>query len=200
MEGTALMSLLHTVARQASGAQITALATPGARIFIPRGATSVRQFYGLFPSDDRIDRIRVDGRQLKAYLEHAGRFFNYCHNPELFSKVIGPEDYDTLEGCDYTFDLSKPVGMRVTELEFQGRPVKDDQTFTLGLPAARVAGAGGYMEAMGWSGQPEFESQAPFRNALLDYVLSRPNLAPAAGDSLHILPALDRERVLAQQP
>ena len=200
MEDTALMHLLHTAARLASGAQVTALATPGARVFIPRGATSVRQFYGLFPEDDRIARIRVTGRQLRAYLEHAGRFFNFSHNPELFSKAVAPEDYDTLDGCAYTLDLSRPVGQRVTELKFQGQPVKDDQSLTLGLPSSRLAGAGGYLEAMGWTGQPEFESRAPFRNYLLEYVLSRPTVASVAGDSWHIVPALDRERVLAQQP
>jgi 2',3'-cyclic-nucleotide 2'-phosphodiesterase/3'-nucleotidase len=200
MEDTALMHLLHTAARHASGAQVTALASPGARVFIPRGATSVRQFYGLFPEDDRIDRIRVTGRQLRAYLEHAARFFNFSHNPELFSKAVAPEDYDTLDGCAYTLDLSRPVGQRVTELKFQGQPVKDDQSLTLGLPSSRLAGAGGYLEAMGWTGQPEFESRAPFRNYLLEYVLSRPTVASVAGDGWHIVPALDRERVLAQQP
>ena len=200
MEDTALMHLLHTVARQASGAQITALPTPGARIFIPRGATSVRQFYALFPDDDRIGRIRITGRQLKAYLEHDARFFNYSHNPDLFAKNADPGDFDTLDGCAYTLDLSRPPGMRVVELKVQGQPVKDDQTFSLGLPSSRINGAGGFLEAMGWTGRPEFPSPEPFRNQLLEYVLSRPSLAPTAGDNWHIIPALDRERVLAQQP
>jgi 2',3'-cyclic-nucleotide 2'-phosphodiesterase/3'-nucleotidase len=200
MEDTALMHLLHTVARHASGAQITALPTPGARIFIAKGVTSVRQFYALAPSDSRIARIRVTGRQLRAYLEQAARFYNFSHNPELFAKGVEPEDFDTLDGCVYTLDISRPPGTRVVELKVQGQPVKDDQTFTLGLPASRLAGAGGYLEAMGWTGQTEFLSQAPFRNLLLEYVLSRPSLAPAAGDNWHIVPALDRERVLAQQP
>ena len=200
MEDTALMHLLHTVARQASGAQITALPTPGARIFIPRGATSVRQFYALFPSEDRIGRIRVTGRQLRAYLEHDARFYNFSHNPELFAKNADPGDFDTLDGCVYTLDLSRPAGLRVVELKVQGQPVKEDQSYTLGLPSSRLRGAGGYLEAMGWTGQPEFLSPAPFRNQILEYVLSRPSLAPAAADNWHIIPALDRERVLAQQP
>jgi len=200
MEDTALMRLLHTVARQASGAQITALPTPGARIFIPRGPTSVRQFYALYPEENRIARIRITGRQLRAYLEHAARFFNYSHNPELFSKTFDSGDFDTLDGCTYVLDISRAVGQRVTELKVQGQPVKEDQTFTLGLPANRLAGAGGYLEAMGWAGRPEFLSEAPFRNLLLGYVLSRPSLTLAAGDNWRILPALDRERVLAQQP
>jgi 2',3'-cyclic-nucleotide 2'-phosphodiesterase/3'-nucleotidase len=200
MEDTALMHLLHTVARQASGAQITALATPGSRIFIPKGATSVRQFYALCPEDDRIGRIRVTGRQLKAYLEHAARFYNFSHNPELFARGTDPGDFDTLDGCSYALDISRPVGTRVVDLKVQGQPVKDEQSFTLGLLSGRLAGSGGYLEAMGWSGRPEFPSPAPFRNLLLEYVLSRPALTPASEDNWHIVPALDRERVLAQQP
>lgn len=199
MEDTALMHLLHAVARQASGAQISALPSPGTRIFIPRGATSVRQFYALSPGEDRLARIRVTGRQLRAYLEHAARFYNYSHNPELFSRNFDPGEFDTLDGCAYTLDISRPAGMRVVELKFQGQPVKDEQAFTLALLAKRLA-PGGPAESAGWTGKPEFVSPAPFRNFLLEYVLSRPSLAPAAGDNWRITPALDRERVLAQQP
>jgi len=53
---------------------------------------------------------------------------------------------------------------------------------------------------MGWTGRADFPSHEPFRNLLLEYVLSRPALTPATDDNWRILPALDRERVLAQQP
>jgi len=200
MEDTALMHLLHTVAHQASGAQVTALPPPGARIFIPRGLTSVRQFYALCPNDHRIARIQVTGRQLRAYLEQAARFYSFSHHPDLFNRAVDPQNFDTLDGCTYTLDISRPVGMRVVNLMVNGQQVKDEQAFTLGLLSSRLAGEGGYLEAMGWNGKAEFVSPVPFRNLLLDYVLSRPSLAPAAGDNWRIIPALDRERVLAQQP
>ena len=200
MEDTPLMHLLHTVARQASGAQITALATPGSRIFIPKGITSVRQFYALYPTENRIARIRVTGRQLRAYLEQTARFYNFSHNPDLYNKTFDPADFDTLDGCSYALDISRPPGARVVDLEVQDHPVKDEQVFTLGLGSDRLSGAGGYLEAMGWTGEPEFISPVPFRNLLLEYVLSRSTLAPVASDNWHIIPALDRERVLAQQP
>ena len=199
MEDTPLMNLLHAVARQASGAQLTALAPPGAHLFIPRGPTSVRQFYALQPDEAAMVRIRVTGRQLRAYLEHASRFYDFSHNPELFNKAVDPRDFDTLGGCSYVLDISRPVGQRVVSLQVEDRPVKDDQVYTLGLPSTRLA-RGGYLEAMGWSGQPEFTSPVPLRNQLLEYVLARPTLAPAGTDHWHIVPALDRERVLAQQP
>jgi len=200
MEDTAVMHLLHTVARRATGAQITALPTPSSHLFIPKGMTSVRQFYALFPEDDPIARIQVTGRQLRAYLENAARFYNFSHNPDLFNRAMDPEGFDTLDGCTYALDISRPVGQRVVALQFQDQPVKDDQTFTLGLPTSRLAGQDGYLEAMGWTGRPDFISASPFRNLVLEYVLSRPTLAPAPGDGWRIIPALDRERVLAQQP
>jgi len=200
MEDTPLMHLLHTVAHQASGAQITALATPASHLFIPKGQTSVRQFYALCPSEDRLCRIRITGRQLRAYLEQAARFYNYSHNAELFNRSADPGDFDTLDGCSYILDISRPPGARVVSLQVQEQPVKDDQIFTLGLGTSRLAGSGGYLEAMGWTGQPEWTGSAPFRNQLLEYVLARPALAPAATENWHIVPYLDRERVLAQQP
>jgi len=199
MEDTPLMQLLHAVARQASGAQLTALAPPGSHLFIPKGVTSVRQFYALRPDDARMARIRVTGRQVRAYLEHAARFYDFSHNPELFNKSVDPADFDTLGGCSYVLDISRPVGQRVVSLQVEDRPVKDDQSFTLGLPTSRLA-RGGYLEAIGWSGQPEFTAAGPFRNQLLEYVLARTTLAPAGTEHWHIVPALDRERVLAQEP
>jgi 2',3'-cyclic-nucleotide 2'-phosphodiesterase/3'-nucleotidase len=200
MEDSAVMQLLHTVAHQASGAQITALATPGSRIFIPKGLASVRQFYALCPSEDRMARIRVTGAQLRAYLEQAARYYTFSHDPELFRKDADPGGYDTLDGCTYVLDISRPPGSRVVTLQVQDQPVKDSQTFTLGLLSSRLAGRDGYLAAMGWTGKPEFVSPVIFRNQLLDYVLARPALSPAAGNSWRLVPALDRERVLAQQP
>jgi 2',3'-cyclic-nucleotide 2'-phosphodiesterase/3'-nucleotidase len=199
MEDTPLMNLLHTVARQASGAQITALPSPGSRLFIPKGTTSVRQFYALQPEDARLARIRVTGRQLRLYLEHSARFFNFSHTPDLYNRGVDPANFDTLGGCSYVLDISRPPGARVVELEVDNKPVRDDQAFTLGLPLARL-GRGGFMEAIGWNGQPEFLSPGLFRNQILEYVLARGTLSPAGSDHWHIIPALDRERVLAQQP
>jgi 2',3'-cyclic-nucleotide 2'-phosphodiesterase/3'-nucleotidase len=200
MEDTPVMQLLHTVARQASGAQITALATPGSHIFIPKGPTSVRQFYALYRFENRLARIRVTGKQLKAYLEHSARFFNFSHQPQLFNKAVPAWDYDTLDGCAYVLDLSRPVGSRVTGLKVGGQRVTEDKTFTLAITTYRLSGGGGYLDAMGWKGEPEHVTPALIRNLLLDYVLSRPSLTPSTRDAWRIVPALDRERVLAQQP
>ena len=200
MEGTALMRLLHTVGRRACGAQIIAMSPPGPHLFIARGPTSVRQFYALVPWENRMARIEVTGAQLRAYLEHAARAFNLSHQAELFNRAVASWNFDTLDGCDYVLDLSRLPGARVTELKVDGHPVQDDQRFSLGITSFRLAGGGGYLEAMGWTGQPAFVSPDSLRNQLLEYVLSRPTLDLGVPANWHTVPALDRERVLAQQP
>ena len=200
MESTAIMQLLHYVAKRASSADITSIAVPGAKIFIPKGPTSVRQFYSLYPNDYHIVKIRITGRQLRSYIEQSAHFYTFSHYPELFNKNFSPEDFDTLDGCNYSIDISRPLGSRVIDLTMHGQPVKDTQILTICIGSNRMSGTGGYLEAMGWSGKPEFINPVLFRNLVLEYVLSQPLLTINATNNWRIVPALDRERVLIQQP
>jgi 2',3'-cyclic-nucleotide 2'-phosphodiesterase/3'-nucleotidase len=200
MEDSALVQLLHTVMRKATGAQLSAAASPGSRIFIPKGPTSVRQFYALAPEEDRVARIRVTGAQLRKYLEHTARFFNLSSEPDLFNREVAPRDYDLVSGVNYALDLSRPAGQRVASLTYRNEPVTDAQTFTLAVSTARLAGGGGFLEAAGFKGEAEVVSQATLRNLLLEFVLSRPTLTIPLAGNWRTIPYLDRERVLAQQP
>lgn len=197
MEDTPLAQLLHQVQRQATGAQLSAVACPDPRIFIPKGPTSVRQFYALLPFDNRLARIRITGDQLRRYLEHAARAYNFSWQPDLFNREVPFYDVDTVDGVTYALDLGKPVGSRVVGLSYQGRPVRPEESFTLALSTYRLRGGGGYMAAIGFTGQPELVTRALQRNLLLAYVLARPTLTVAAVNNWRTIPYLDRERLLA---
>lgn len=198
VEDTALAQLLHTVMKQETRAQLSAVSLAFPRIFIPKGPTSVRQFYALIPYENQVARIRITGAQLKAYLEHAARHLNFSHQPDLYLKEVPAYDYDVVDGCSYVVDLTKPVGERITTLTMGGLPVQPDQSLTLGITTYRLYGGGGYMNAMGWKGAPEFTSSQGFRNLLLSYVLARPSLTLEVPNRWHTVPYLDRERVYQQ--
>ena len=200
MEDTALVQLLHTVMRKATGAQLSAVASPGSRFYIPKGPTSVRQFYALAPEEDRVARIRITGTQLRKFLEHAARFYNLSYEPDLFNRDLAPRDYDMVSGVNYSLDLSKPVGQRVVLLTYRNEPVTDAQSFTLALSTFRLGGSGGYLAAMGFQGGAEMTTPGSLRNLLLDYVLNRPTVTIPLVGNWRTIPYLDRERVLAQQP
>jgi 2',3'-cyclic-nucleotide 2'-phosphodiesterase/3'-nucleotidase len=200
MEDTALLQLLHDAMRSATHAQLTASASPGSRLFVPKGPTSVRQFFALMPYENKVARIRITGAQLKAYLEHSARFYNFCHLPELYSREMAGFDFDCVDGVTYALDISKPVGSRVVRLQYQGQPVRGEQEFTLAVTSYRLSGGGGYMDAIGFKGKPEMIHPVSLRNLLLEQVLSKPLLNVQLSNNWFIIPALDRERVMAQQP
>lgn len=198
MEDSALAQLLHTVQRQASGAQLSAISSPPARYYVPKGPSSVRQFWALLPYENRVVTIRITGAQLRQYLEQAARYYRFSHDPELVNKEVPGYDFDLVDGVQYALDLSRAPGQRVQNLIYRGQPVKAEQSFTMAISSYRFTGAGGYLEAMGWAGAPVSVSKDSLRNLVLDYALSRPTLNPAPVNNWRTVPFLDRERVLQQ--
>ena len=196
MEDTALMQLLHQVQRQATGAQLSAAACPGPKLFIPKGPTSVRQFYALAPFENQLARIRVTGDQLKRYLEHSARHYTRSWEPELYNRDVPFYNFDVVDGVSYALDLGQPVGSRVLNLSYRGKPVTPAQTFTLAITTYRLRGGGGYMGAIGFTGAPELITKVSQRNLLLEYVLGHATLNPAPTNTWRTIPYLDRERVL----
>lgn len=196
MEDTPVMQLLHRQMREATGAQLSAMAAFNAKLFIPKGPTSVRQWYALLPYENRLARIRITGAQLRAYLEHAATYYNRAYEADLVSGKLGGWDFDTVEGATYVLDLMKPEGQRIQNLRFQGSPVRPEQSFTLALTSYRLRGGGGYMAAIGWRGEPELVTTEPHRNLFLDRILASPTLSVEADHNWRTLPYLDRERVL----
>ena len=198
IEDTPVMQLIHGVQRQATGAQLSAASVPPPRFFLPRGVTSIRQFWGLMTYENRLARIRITGAQLKAYLEHAASAFGFSHQPELFGRDLAFYDVDTVDGCGYALDLTRPPGSRVKSLVYQGRPVTPDQSFTLALNTYRLYGGSGYMDAIGFKGEAEAVTDLGLRNLLFKHILAKPSLAVEAANAWRIIPYIDRERVLQE--
>lgn len=198
MEDSALVQLLHTVQKKAVGAQLSAAFSPSTRYFVPKGPASIRQFWALMPYENKVARIRVTGLQVKLWLEHAARYYNFSHLPELFNKDVAGFDFDMIDGVTYALDLTRPLGERVVDLKYQGQPVKENQVFTLAVNSYRLSGGGGYLEAIRFKGKAEVVHPVSLRNLLFEYVLAQPTLKVPLANNWRIIPALDRERVLAQ--
>jgi 2',3'-cyclic-nucleotide 2'-phosphodiesterase/3'-nucleotidase len=84
------------------------------------------------------------------------------------------------------------------DLRFQGQPVKENQTFTMAINSYRLAGGGGYLEAIRFKGEAEVVNPVSLRNLIFERVLAQPTLNLSLAENWRIIPALDRERVLAQ--
>ncbi|MBI4913762.1 MAG: bifunctional metallophosphatase/5'-nucleotidase [Acidobacteria bacterium] len=198
IEDGPVMQLQHQVQREAVGAQLSAASVPPPWYFVPKGPASIRQFWALMPYENRLARIKITGAQLRAYLEHAAASYGFSHEPEFLDPEVAFYDVDTVGGCTYALDLSRPRGQRVTQLRHQGRPVTPEQSFTLALTTYRLAGGGGYMDAIGFTGRPEVVTQGSLRNLLFQHILGRPALTLPQDGEWRTIPAIDRERLLGR--
>ena len=52
-------------------------------------------------------------------------------------------NYDYFNNIEYTFDLRKPVGSRVTSIKFKGQELSDNTSLSLVMNNYRATGAGG---------------------------------------------------------
>jgi len=174
---TPLIDFVLEVERKATGAQLASTAAFSLDANLPAGDVTVARLAALYPYDNTLRKIWITGKQLRDYLEYSARYFRD------FAGVVGVDpsipgfNFDIVAGADYTIDLSKPVGARITRLEYQGHPIAATDSFTFALNNYRQTGGGGY--AMLAGSRNLDDRQLEIRQLLIDEVRARGTLKPA---------------------
>ena len=143
----AIIDFINEVQRRTAGAQLSAAAAFVIDAGLPAGDVSIADIAALYPYDNTLRAIRISGAQLRAYLEKAAEYYAGWPAPPggtVTDFSVPGYNFDIVSGVEYTLDISRPVGQRVAELRFEGRPVRDDDSFTMALNNYRQSGGGGY--------------------------------------------------------
>jgi 2',3'-cyclic-nucleotide 2'-phosphodiesterase/3'-nucleotidase len=188
-----IVDFMLEVMRKRSGADLAATASFVLDASLDPGSVTVAELSRLYPYDNTLRAVRVTGRQVRAYLEQSARYFRDATADSVAPGTIDPSipgfNFDILAGADYTLDLRRPRGRRVTRLEVKGRPVVDEDTFTLALNNYRQTGGGGF--AMLRDAPLVYDRQEDIRQLLIDEVRAQHTLDPIkyATRNWHIEPA-----------
>jgi len=194
---TPLIDFVLDVERRASGAQLASTAAFSLDESLPAGPITVARLSALYPYDNTLRAVKLSGGQLRAYLEQSARYFRRSADGSVdVDPAIPGFNYDIVAGVDYTIDVSKPIGERITTLAFNGRPVVPTDTFTMALNNYRQTGGGGF--AMLRDAPVVYDKQLEIRQLLIDEVQRKGTLSPA--DYFHpnwrIVPATAIGRLL----
>jgi 2',3'-cyclic-nucleotide 2'-phosphodiesterase (5'-nucleotidase family) len=150
IEDTALLDFVNDTMRDAIGADLSMTSLlPGRFEGFGKGPIKVRNVYTLYPYENALVAIEVDGATLKACLEHAAEFYGsaawedgrFVLKPK---ENMIPYNFDVVQGATYRIDPTAPVGSRIKDLAYRGRPVQPSDRFTLAVNAYRAQGSGGY--------------------------------------------------------
>jgi 2',3'-cyclic-nucleotide 2'-phosphodiesterase (5'-nucleotidase family) len=147
---TGLVDWLHAVQREQGKADLSfAALLPGSLPDWPAGPLTVRQIWAFYPYENTLVTVRATGKQVREALEIAARCISGIvmqDGKPVWQRNAAVWGYNchTMDGADYAVDPMRPEGSRVLFLRREGRPLRDEEAFTVAINSYRAAGGGGY--------------------------------------------------------
>lgn len=156
----------------------------------PAGEVTIKDVAGLYIYDNTLVASILTGKQIKEYLEFSAEYFKLTAadapiDPAAWTNAPTPRaangtpdyNYDQFSGIVYTVDISKPIGQRISPLEFEGAPVADDQQFLVAVNNYRQSGGGGFPHIA--TAPVVYNAQVAIREAIVSYASAAGVIDPA---------------------
>jgi 2',3'-cyclic-nucleotide 2'-phosphodiesterase (5'-nucleotidase family) len=174
LKDTPLIDFILETERKAAGSDLASTAAFSTDVVLQPGSITIAQVAQLYPYDNTLRAVRMSGRQLRDYLEFSARYYRTASSPTVPLEPdpqIPGYNFDIVSGVDYMIDVSRPIGSRITRLEYNGKAVAASDSFTMALNNYRQTGGGGYAML---SGAPVvYDKQQEIRQLLIEEVRSR---------------------------
>jgi 2',3'-cyclic-nucleotide 2'-phosphodiesterase/3'-nucleotidase/5'-nucleotidase len=199
---TPILDFINEVMRQRAGTDLSATAAFSTSAAIPAGEITVADLAGLYVYDNTLRAVRITGAELRAFLEKSAEYYHGWPAPAggtVTDFSVPGYNFDVVSGVDYTIDLSRPLGERITELRYRGAPVRPEQSFTLALNNYRQGGGGGY--EMVANAPVVYDRQEDIRELLIEEVRRRGTIRPEDyfRENWRIMPAEAAAEALGEQ-
>lgn len=155
------MSLIHSIQLNASGADISFAAPLTTNGIIKAGDFDFQGLFTIYPFENQLFIIELDGRQIKDYLECSYNYWiatmkhkndhiiNLVHDTSegnyrnRYSFRNMPYNFDSAANIDYEVDVRQPFGKRIAIKGMSdGRPFHADSLYTVALSSYRASGGG----------------------------------------------------------
>ena len=179
VHGSPLANFINTVQLAASGAQISACSLPNEFKGLPTTVT-VRDVVSTYIYTNTLVVLALTRAALKQYMERSAMYFaldaggQLCIADEFLRPKVEHYNYDYFSGVDYTIDVRRPAGDRVTSIRMNGRELGDDETVTVCINSYRSCGTGGYGFLVGQKVVAEIQTDVA--DAMIEYIVSHPQI------------------------
>ncbi|MFP2911791.1 bifunctional metallophosphatase/5'-nucleotidase [Pyxidicoccus sp. 3LFB2] len=198
-----LADLLNTVQEEAAEeagfpVDLSATALFSNNVALPAGEVTLRDAYSVYIYDNTLYVMEINGSILRRALEMNTLYFKQLDAANLPARpedakatmpVVADYNWDLYSRIEYSYDLTKPAGSRLTSLRFQGLDVRDDQVFRIAVNNYRGGGGGGF--SMFKEGRLLWSSADGVRDYVARYMQEHQGLSPDAVNTCNFTLAPD---------
>jgi 2',3'-cyclic-nucleotide 2'-phosphodiesterase/3'-nucleotidase len=202
---TAIIDSIHRVQLEYAKADVSFTSAFNTRVRIAPGPVTVREIAALYLYENMLLAIQGDGRMVREALENAAKFYLACEadcsHANLVNGRVAGFNYDMAQGVEYEVDLTKPVGQRIVNLRYKGKPLADGQPLRIAVNNYRAGGSGGY--TMFRDAKVLWRSTQEIRDLMVDYYTKTKALPDAPDNNWRIIPAAAEsalQRTAAAEP
>jgi len=169
---SAIIDLIQRVQLEAGKADVSMAACFNPSAHIPKGSVTVRDIAGLYEYENTLVTIELTGQQLKDALEHSAKYFKESQPGKSLNELVDTRipgyNFDVAQGVTYDIDLTKPIGQRIQNLKFKGRPLSLTEKLKVVTNNYRVNGGGGFN--MFKDAPVVYRSSEEVRELIIDWV------------------------------
>ncbi len=199
------LNFLHTLAFSAYPVDISLSATLLIDGKVSAGEVRYQDIRKVYPYENKLVVLRLTGAEIQKYLEASyDAWINTVADPSDGNHVLkikqskdystgkmawklakSPANFDSAAGINYTVDVTKPYGSRITITGMaNGRAFEMDKEYTAAITTYRSVGSGGLLKAAGLADSKSVEDRIvyrgpEFRTILYEYFKKYGSVDPA---------------------
>ncbi len=203
---SAMMSLIHQVQLELSGAQLSFTAPLSLNATLNEGPIRVSDMFKLYRFENMLYSMELTGTEVDGFLEYAaGLWFSTMTEPtdhllnfsnDNLGRLANPYyNFSSAAGIDYTIDVTKPAGQRVIIHSFSdGTPFTETDTYLVALNSYRGNGGGGHLTKGAGIPQKElpqritWSTEIDLRYHIMSSLSEKDTVSPGVSHNWSILP------------
>ena len=188
MQATALAGLINRVQLKFSGAEVSACCLTNPDANLRKGSITERELKDVYAFENFLVKVNITGRELKNYLEKNAECYETVtdEQPKLrLNPNFPPFLQDYFSGVSYEIHVRNAPGDRIRNMTVHGRPVREDQVFSLAVHNFRYSTT---LKKDGMiAGNKVWQSESTVREMLQDYISRNSPIRPELEENWKII-------------
>lgn len=143
-EDSPLVDLINKVQMEEGHADVSMATMFFTGTRLPAGRVTIREMASLYVYENSLYTVEMSGAQLRDALEHAASFLQPWPLPAGEKMKLPDYSVDSAQGVSYVVNLRQPVGHRIENLTYHGKPLDDNAKLRVAINNYRYTGGGHY--------------------------------------------------------